>query len=136
MVVDREAATAWTKLLRHGKPVTVRGFQRLMGYRSPGKAQRILERLRRLGLVERTMSGEYVVSKSLPPYLAAYTIIKGYIIPRSLVSASFATTTALAYSILVKPPIHLLVLLLVLIIPYWVEVIHNMVSLKKILRIE
>lgn len=124
---------AWFKLLRYGKSVTVRGFQRLMGYNSPGKAQRILRRLERLGLVERTESGDYIVLKDTPPYLAAYMVLRGYVMPRSLVTAVFATATVLTYVLLARPPVYIIALLTILVLPYWIDTIHYIKSFKKIL---
>ncbi len=132
-MIDRESAIAYNKLLRYGRPVSVRGFQRLMGYRSPGKAQRVLERLCRLGLATRVESGDYAVSKNLPPYLAAYIVIKGLILPRSLVFAVFSTATALTYIVLVKPVIYITLLLLILVVPYWFETIYYRHILKQIM---
>jgi len=123
---------AWVKLLRYGEPITVRRFQRLMGYNSPGKAQRILRRLERFKLVERTSSGEYIPIRNTPPYLAAYMVLRGYVLPRSLVIATFITVTALTYTILAKPPIHIIALLFTLIIPNWIDTLHYVKSLKKI----
>jgi len=134
LFIDQESIEAWLKLLRYGEPVTVRGFQRLMGYNSPGKAQRILRRLERLGLAKKTISGEYIALKNMPPYLAAYMILRGYVLPRSLVIAVFITITAITYIILANPPLHIIALLIIVSIPNWIEAIHYTRSLKKIFR--
>ncbi len=131
-MIDRETARAYMKLLRHGEPVSVRGFQRLMGYRSPGKAQRMLERLSRLGLVYRLENGDYMVSKNLPPYLAAYIVLKGFLVPRSLVFAVFSTVTTATYVLLTEPGIYVTIMFLILAIPYWVETIYYRRVLKKL----
>ncbi len=57
-IVDLEMVSAYIKLVKHGKPVTVREFQRLMKYSSPGKAQRMLEKLVREGLAVRNSDNE------------------------------------------------------------------------------
>jgi SOS-response transcriptional repressor LexA len=49
-----ETIQVYLEVVRYGKPVTTRGFQRLMNYSSPGKAQRVLQRLERTGLISRT----------------------------------------------------------------------------------
>jgi len=125
---------AWIKLLRYGEPITVRRFQRLMGYNSPGKAQRILRRLERFKLVERTSSGEYIPIRNTPPYLAAYIILRGYVLPRSLIIAVFITITAITYIILANPPLHIIALLIVISIPNWIEAIYYTRSLERIFR--
>jgi hypothetical protein len=38
MPISREEVEAYLRLNRYGKPITIRGFQRLMGYKSPGQA--------------------------------------------------------------------------------------------------
>ena len=67
MPIDREVLKAYLRLRRLSRPVTVRGFQRLMGYSSPGQAERVLKGLERLGLIEKTLSSEYIAKNELPP---------------------------------------------------------------------
>ncbi|MEM1542602.1 MAG: hypothetical protein QXP05_06975 [Ignisphaera sp.] len=104
-----------------------------MNYSSPGKAQRVLSRLERIGLVERTFSNEYV-AKDLPPQLGMYIVFKGYIVPRIFIYAIYATTISIVFTVLTKPPLHLIILLIVLIIPYWIETINVIRILKKFLK--
>ncbi len=132
-MIDTEALRAWLKLLRYGKPVSIRGFQRLMGYKSPAKAQRILERLYRYGLVEKTSSNDYIAVKDIPPYLAAYIVVKGFVLPRTLIYAVYATTTVSVYLFLAKPPLYIVILLIALIIPYWLEILHNIQAFRKLI---
>ncbi len=136
MIIDREALRAWSRLLRYGEPVSVRGFQRLMGYSSPGKAQRILRRLERYGLVSRNESGEYVVVKNTPPYLSAYMVLHGHVFPRSLLIAVFTTVTALTYILLANPPPHIIALLLILVAPNWIDTIHYLRIYREIMSSE
>ncbi len=133
-MISREDLDAYLKLRSHGKPISVRGFQRLMNYSSPGKAQRILNRLERLGFIEKTKSNEYIVKADLPPQLAAYAIVKGYIIPRIAIYTLYTTTTITLYIALAKPPIHIAILLIALAIPYWIETIKLGISLKTLLK--
>jgi len=105
-----------------------------MGYNSPGKAQRILRRLERFGLVEKTSSGEYIPVKNAPPYLAAYLVLRGHVLPRSLVIATFITVTAITYIILARPPIHIIVLLFTLIVPNWIDTLYYVKSLRRIIE--
>lgn len=136
MPLSNKDLEAYLKLRRLNEPVTVRGFQRLMGYGSPGKAERVLKRLERLGLVERARSSEYVAKKDLPPELASYIIIRGAVVPRTLVYAAYATVTVTVYTLLAKPPIPLTILLIALTVPYWLESLHNFTLLRKMRRQE
>ncbi|MEM4880698.1 MAG: hypothetical protein QXP89_01025 [Desulfurococcaceae archaeon] len=127
---------AYLKLRRLNGPITIRGFQRLMGYSSPGKAERVLKRLERFGLVERARSSEYVAKKDLPPELASYVIIKGIIVPRTLVYAVYATTAVMIYTLLAEPSAPLMVFLTALVIPYWLESLYSLTLLKRIRKQE
>lgn len=135
MPISSEDLEAYLKLRKRGEPVTVRGFQRLMGYRSPGKAERVLRRLERLGLVEKTPSG-YTAKKELPPELSSYLVIKGFILPRSLVYSVYASVTVAAYAVLAKPSLSILVLLVALVTPYWVEVAEQVKTVRKIWKLQ
>jgi hypothetical protein len=132
MPIGREELEAYLKLRRLGKPITIRGFQRLMGYSSPGQAERVLKRLERLGLVEKNPFSEYVVKNELPPELSAYIIIKGYILPRALVYATYATATVVTYTLLARPSEHVLLLLAALTAPYWIETVRELRMLKRL----
>jgi hypothetical protein len=132
MPTGREELEAYLKLRRLGKPVTIRGFQRLMGYSSPGQAERMLKRLERLGLVEKTPMSEYIAKENLPPELSSYIIIKGYVLPRALIYSAYATTVIVTYTVLARPPPPAAILLLALVIPYWIETAININMLKKI----
>lgn len=133
MVLSREDLEAYLKLREYGKPVTVRGFQRLVGYGSPGKAQRILNRLERLGFIEK-IGTEYIARDNLPPQLAMYTVIKRYVVPRTLIYVLYTSITVVVYTILSRPPIHTVLLLAALITPYWVETIRLYTMLKTLFR--
>ncbi|MEM0048489.1 MAG: hypothetical protein QXF10_09310 [Ignisphaera sp.] len=132
-MLSKEDLEAYLKLRNHGKPVTVRGFQRLMGYKSPGKAQRVLDRLVRLGFAER-VGTEYKARDDLPPQLAMYTIIKGFIVPRILVYAVYSTVTVAVYAILSTPPLYLIILLTSIVVPYWLETIKLYNALNTLLK--
>jgi len=133
MPINPEDLEAYLKLRRAGEPVTLRGFQRLMGYSSPGKAERVLKRLERLGLVEKTPSSGYLAKRELPPELASYLVIKGLVIPRSLVYAVYSTVVAVTYAALASPPVHVSILLAAVIAPFWVETLQNTMLLKRVL---
>jgi len=134
MPIDREVLKAYLRLRRLSRPVTVRGFQRLMGYSSPGQAERVLKRLERLGLIEKTLSSEYIAKNELPPELSAYIIIKGYVLPRAFVYTTYATATIVTYALLAKPPEPLLLLLAALVVPYWLEALRGLRMLKSLME--
>lgn len=136
MPLSSKDLEAYLKLRQLNEPVTVRGFQRLMGYNSPGKAERVLKRLERLGLVERTCSSEYIAKKNLPPELASYMVIRGIVVPRTLVYAVYATVTVTVYILLAKPPLSLMILLTALAIPYWLESLHSLILLRRMKKQE
>ena len=128
--IGREELEAYLKLRKHGEPVSIRGFQRLMGYNSPGKAERVLKKLEKIGLVEKTSSG-YIVGRDLPPELSSYIIVKGYVFPRSLVYATYSSVVVTTYVLLARPPEPLILLLLLIIAPYWIGVVREFNTLKK-----
>lgn len=133
MPISGKDLEAYLKLRRESEPITIRGFQRLMGYNSPGKAERVLRRLERLGLAEKTPSG-YIARKDLPPELSSYLIIRGLMMPRALVYAIYATATTITYTALAKPPYYTILLLATLIAPYWIEVLRQANIAEKIRR--
>lgn len=104
-----------------------------MNYSSPGKAQRVLGRLERIGLIEKTSSNEYV-AKDLPPQLGMYVVFRGYIVPRILIYATYATATATVYTVLAKPPPTITLLLIALIVPYWIETIKVAKMARELLK--
>ncbi|MEM1644106.1 MAG: hypothetical protein QW369_02205 [Desulfurococcaceae archaeon] len=134
MSLDEEALEAYLKLLRYAKPITIRGFQRLMGYKSPGKAQRVLSKLERLGFAAKTSTGEYIASRELPIELSMYTVLERFVVPRSFTYAIYSTVVVAAYSALAKPSMHIITLLLALITPYWIDALNGVRILRKILK--
>ncbi len=130
--VTVEDLRAYLRILGHGRPLGVREAQRLLGYRSPGKAQRLLERLERAGLVERRGDGRYVATGRLPPHLASYVAVKGTVLPRILMYAAYATVLALAYTLATGPPWPVVAVLALLVAPYWLEAIRLIRRLGKL----
>ncbi len=110
---DAEALRVYLELSRRGRVFGVREVQRIMGYRSPGKAKRVLERMARLGLAERDPgSGKYVLTRRLPPSLAALMVVRGRFVPKALFYSVFTTVSSTTYALLAHPPIHVLAVLL------------------------
>lgn len=133
MPISSKDLEAYLKLRKQGEPITVRGFQRLMGYKSPGQAERVLRRLERLGLAEKTPLG-YVAKRELPPELSSYLVIKGVILPRSLIFSVYATATVAVYAVLARPNLSLLTLLIAIVTPYWIEVAEQVRMAGKVLK--
>jgi len=133
MSIDSELLNAFLKLLRYGKSVGVRDFQRLMKYRSPGKAKYVLEKLVAVGLVEK-LDHEYKVSKKLPFYLSSYIILRRALVPRTLVYLVFTTSFTLTYSILTKPPLEIILVMIILILPIIYETLYLNMYLKRYLE--
>jgi predicted transcriptional regulator of viral defense system len=127
-----ETIRVYLKLVRYGKPVTIRGFQRLMNYSSPGKAQRVLQRLERMGLISRTPSNEYVVNRKPSIILTTYIIIRNLVIPRSLIYTLYAVSLVFTYILLANPPMYLILLLVSLTIPYITETVYYYMLLRRI----
>ncbi len=129
-----EDLRAYLTLLSHGGPIGVREAQRVLGYRSPGRAQRVLERLEREGLAQRRVDGKYELSKNLPPLLASYIVIRGTVLPRTAVYTVFTTTLFLLYVTLAGPPLYLILVLTALTIPYWLETLTLLAALRRMKR--
>jgi len=133
MNIDPELLNAFLKLLKYGKSIGVRDFQRLMGYNSPGKAKYVLEKLVAIGLLEK-LNHEYKVAKKLPFYLSSYIILRGMLIPRALMYLVFTSSFILIYSILTKPPLEILLVMIILILPIVYETLYLNIYLKKYLE--
>jgi len=130
--MNSETIRAYLKLLRHGKPVGVRSAQKILGYRSPGKAQRVLERLAKNGLARRNEDGKYEVSRNLPPLLASYMTIKGAILPRIAVYTTFITALTIIYTLISQPPLHIVLVFTAMAVPYWLETINLVKALRRL----
>jgi len=113
----------YLKLREFGGPVGVRQAQRLLNLNSPGKAQRILERLVKEGLAVKREDKKYDIVKDPPPELIGVIFIAGKIYPRILVYATYSTVLAAAFLILAGPPLYVALLIVFLVAPLWVEAI-------------
>jgi len=129
-LIDREVLIAYLKLSKH-KSVGVREFQRLMKYKSPGKAKWMLEKLVKLGLVERCEESIYRVKKELPFPLSTYIVLRGMLLPRISPITLFATVFVLTYAVLVTVPIETLIAFMIIIAPYWMETLRTIKQLRE-----
>ncbi len=132
-VVDTEIVRAYIKLLKLGRAVSVREFQRLMGYTSPGKAQRILERMVREGLATRNSDGLYEPVKDVAPQLGL-VVLRRIVVPRRLAIACSTTMLALIYAMLAEIDIVTRCVMIAITIPYLIDAIRTLKTYIRISR--
>ncbi|MEM3737424.1 MAG: hypothetical protein QXJ75_05005 [Candidatus Bathyarchaeia archaeon] len=88
----------WCLLKSGGGSVGVRSLQRALGYKRPSAVFHHLEKLKSLGLVEKTTDGEYVVSREVKVgFLKLFVKIGRFRFPRFLLYAVFTTSLLVAY---------------------------------------
>ncbi len=130
--MDVELLAIYIKLRSLDRPVGVREFMRIMGYNSPGKAKYVLDRLVRYGLASRNEDGKYIASKELPLELSAYMVIKGYFLPKTTIYAVALTVFVVAYSILASKSLIDIIAFVILLIPYYLEIVLSLSKLKSL----
>ncbi len=133
-LVDIEVLRAYVVLRSHGDPVGVREFQRLMGYRSPGKSKYILDKMVRLGLAYRGGDGKYYATKDLPMELSEYIVLRGYFIPKMLVYGVSMAVFSTVFTILSKPPLFIAIALYIPVAPYFIESIKLYIRMRKLVK--
>ena len=90
----------WHLLKSPGLKVGVRDVQRKLGFSSPSVAVYHLDKLMSLGLVEKTMTSEYVlVSEVKTGLLRLFTRLGRFLIPRYLFYSVWFTTMLISYII-------------------------------------
>lgn len=90
----------WHLLKSPGLKVGVREVQRKLGFSSPSVAVYHLEKLMSLGLVEKTITSEYVlVSEVKTGLLRFFTRLGRFLIPRYLFYSVWFTTMLISYII-------------------------------------
>ncbi len=97
-VIGGTSLRVYLTLLSLDKPVGIRELQRMLGFKSPSTARHHLERLVDLGLVERS-GGGYRAKRPREGLLTAYMVVKGRLLPRLFITASFTIGLAIAYTI-------------------------------------
>lgn len=76
----------------------VREVQRGLGFKSPSVALHHLEKLRELGLLSKTSTGEYMVAREVKVgFLKFFMRVGRFRFPRCLLYAVFTTTLLVAY---------------------------------------
>jgi DNA-binding transcriptional ArsR family regulator len=89
---------AYLFILKSPKPIGVRELQRALGLSSPSVAYHHLDKLTRMGLVEKDQYGEYASVKNVNVnVLQAFTQIGRLLVPRFIFYAVFFTTLLLGY---------------------------------------
>ncbi len=137
-VIGGSALKVYLVLLENGGPMGVRELQRRMGFKSPAAAKHHLDRLCRLGLVEKVEDGYVAVKPSSASILSMYMLFMGRMIPRTLPIAAFAVATLVTYIVLrivcgVSSELTLLVvlvLLTVMLIVYSLEMLYAIRRLR------
>jgi predicted DNA-binding transcriptional regulator len=88
----------WFMLKSQETPVGVREIQRKLGFSSPSIAAHHLDKLHSLGLVEKTMRGEYVLAREVKVgVLQFFTRLGRFMIPRYLFYSVWFSTMFLVY---------------------------------------
>jgi DNA-binding transcriptional ArsR family regulator len=89
---------AYLFILKSPKAVGVRELQRSLGLSSPSVAYHHLDKLTRLGLIEKDQYGEYAIVKNANVnVLQAFTQVGRLLVPRFIFYAVFFTTLLLGY---------------------------------------
>ncbi|MET1101313.1 MAG: LexA family transcriptional regulator [Pyrodictiaceae archaeon] len=119
-------------MLRAKRPLGVRELQRRLGFKSPSTAKHHLERLVLLGLAEKKGNG--YVARRPRGILAAYIVLAGRLVPRSLVTAVFSATATVAYALLPgSDPIAVIVLAVITLLLLY-DALDSYRSAKKLMR--
>jgi DNA-binding transcriptional ArsR family regulator len=89
---------AYLFIMKLSKPIGVRELQRALDLSSPSVAYHHLEKLERLGLVEKDEYGSYVALKNVEVnVLQAFARIGALLVPRFIFYAMFFTTLLVGY---------------------------------------
>ena len=89
---------AYLFMIKSSKPIGVRELQRSLGLSSPSVAFHHLEKLERMGLVEKDQYGEYACVKNVDvSVLQAFSRIGSLLVPRFTFYAMFFTTLLVGY---------------------------------------
>lgn len=128
---DKEILRYYLILRNIDHPLGVRETQRILGFKSPGKSQRLLRKLVRLGLATRTENGKYIIVKDPPLELIGKLFIRGRLIPKILVLAVYITVLSISYIALSNPSTEIILLLFLINTPLWIEAIIEYMELRK-----
>ena len=91
----------WFMLKAQSSPVGVREIQRALDFSSPSVAAHHLDKLLSLGLVEKTMRGEYFLTREVKVgVLRFFTRLGRYLVPRYLFYSVWFSTMLVVYLVL------------------------------------
>jgi len=91
----------WHLLRSSGSSVGVREVQRKLGFSSPSVAYHHLEKLRSLGLVKKSITGEYSLAEEVKVgVLRMFTRMGRFMVPRFLFYSVMFTTMLIVYSLM------------------------------------
>ena len=91
----------WLMLKSQSSPVGVREIQRKLGFSSPSVAAHYLDKLLSLGLIDKTMRGEYFLAREVKVgVLRFFTRLGRFMIPRYLFYSVWFTTMLVVYLVL------------------------------------
>ena len=91
----------WFMLRSPRSAVGVREVQRALGFSSPSVAAHHLEKLISLGLVEKKLTGEYILKREVKVgVLRLFTRLGRFMVPRFLFYSTWFSTMLVAYLIL------------------------------------
>lgn len=91
----------WFMLKAQSSPVGVREIQRALDFSSPSVAAHHLDKLLSLGLVEKTMRGEYFLTREVKVgVLRFFTRLGRFMIPRYLFYSVWFSTMLVVYLVL------------------------------------
>lgn len=124
----------WYILGKKEGRVGVREVQRALGLSSPSVAFHHLEKLRHLGLLTKTYSGEYLLLKTAKiGILSLFTTFRGIILPRFIFYLSFFITFLILYLLLIEQTlsIHNQVALLALAFSILFNLLESIFLLRK-----
>lgn len=99
---------AYLFMLKNAKPVGVRELQRALGLSSPSVAYHHLDKLIRMGLIEKDQYGEYTLVKSANvDVLQAFSQVGRLFVPRFAFYAVFFTTLLIGYALIFSGNLNL-----------------------------
>ncbi len=136
LVLGGQSLRVYLELLVSREPLGVRELQRRLGFKSPSSAKHHLDRLIRLGLVEKTIDGRYRAVESKTSILSAYTLIAGSMIPKLIPIAAGVLAGIIAYILVFFPRIDLIPVILALVadIVLWIEGIRLLKYARRLLK--
>ncbi len=98
---------AYLFILKSPKAIGVRELQRSLGLSSPSVAYHHLDKLMRLGLIEKDQYGEYTIVKNANVnVLQAFTQVGRLLVPRFIFYAVFFTTLLVGYILVFQQSVN------------------------------